>query len=161
MKGVDGSLEYSKLTALAKCVLCTSHGDSDPKRGLFLNKTLLNVHGALIGAKSIEAVGFVKNFIIRNGGLANIQVTCSMIRSSQNARQWYKSYLVERRRLEKFWKREKIENSEKDSWISTKRKWENKQIEHDIDFLKAGLEVAEQSVFKGNNAFVELLKVDL
>ena len=56
MKGVDGSLEYSKFTALAKCVMCISHGNSDPKRSFSLNKTPLNVHGALIREETIEAV---------------------------------------------------------------------------------------------------------
>ena len=37
---------------------------------------------------------------IRNGGLANIQVPSSLIKSSQNPRQRYKSYLVEKRRFE-------------------------------------------------------------
>ena len=109
MKGVDGSLEYSKFTALAKCVMCISHGNSDPKRSFSLNKTPLNVHGALIREETIEAVWLVKKFIIRNGGLANIQVTGSMIRSSQNARQRYETYLVERegkkKRKKKFRKR--------------------------------------------------------
>ena len=100
MKGVDVSLKYLKLTALAKCVLCISHGNSDSERGFSLNKTLLCVHGASIGEETIEAVRFVKNVIIRNGGLANIQVPRSLIRSSHNARQWYESYLVEKRRLE-------------------------------------------------------------
>ena len=59
---VDGSLKYSKLTALAKYVLCISHGNSDPETGFSLNKTLswnskkLSVHGALVGENIIEAV---------------------------------------------------------------------------------------------------------
>ena len=100
MKSVGGSLKYSKLTVFPKCVLCVSHGNSDPKRGFSFNKTLLSVHGASIGEETIEAVRFVKDIVIRNGGLANIQVTHSMIRSSQNARQRFESYLVEKRRLE-------------------------------------------------------------
>ena len=155
MKGVDVSLKYLKLTALAKCVQCISHGNSDSERGFSLNKTLLCVHRASIGEETIEAVRFVKNVIIRNRGLANIQVPHSLIRSSQNARQWYESYLVEKRRLEE---EEKEKNQEKDSWISAKRAWENKQIECDIDQLKAGLEVAEQSVIEGNNDFAKSLK---
>ena len=85
MKGVESSLKYLKLTALAKCVLSIPHGNSDPERGFFVNKTLLNVHRASTGEETIETVRFVKDFIIRNGGLANIQVTRSMIRSSRNA----------------------------------------------------------------------------
>ena len=46
---------------------------------------------------------------IRNGGLANIQVPRSLIRSSQNPRQRYKSYLVEKRRFEE----EKEKNEKK------------------------------------------------
>ena len=100
MKGVDSSLKYLKLAALSKCVLCISHSNSDPERGFNLNETLLSVHGASIGEEAIEAVRFVKAFVIRNGGLAIIQVTRSMIKSSQNARQLYESYLVEKSRLE-------------------------------------------------------------
>ena len=100
MKGVDGSLKYLKLTALAKCVICISHGNSDSERGFSLNKTLLSFHGALIAEETIEAVRFVNGFIIRSGGLAKIQVTHSMIRYSQNARQRYESYTVEKRKLE-------------------------------------------------------------
>ena len=48
MKGVDGALEYWKLTALAKCVQCISNGSGDPGGGFFLNKTLLTVQGASI-----------------------------------------------------------------------------------------------------------------
>ena len=100
MKGVDSSLKYLKLAALSKCVLCISHSNSDPERGVNFNETLLSVHGASIGEEAIEAVRFVKAFVIRNGGLANIQVTRSMIKSWQNARQLYESYLVEKSRLE-------------------------------------------------------------
>ena len=99
MKGVDSSLKYLKLAALSKCVLCISHSNSDPERGVNFNETLLSVHGASIGEEAIEAVRFVKAFVIRNGGLANIQVTLSMIKS-QNARQLYESHLVEKSRLE-------------------------------------------------------------
>ena len=108
MKGVDGSLKYSKLTALVKCVLCISHGGSDPERGFSLNKTLLSVRGVSTGEETFETVRFVNDFIIRNGGLANIQVTRSMIRSSQNARQRYESYLVENKRLEEKEKKKKL-----------------------------------------------------
>ena len=80
--------------------MCISHGNSDPKRSFSLNKTPLNVRGALIREETIEAVWFVKKFIIRNGGLANIQVTGSMIRSWQNARQRYETHVVEKRKLE-------------------------------------------------------------
>ena len=85
MKGVDGSLKYSKLTALAICFLCLVHRNSDPESGFFLNKTLLSVHGASIGEEIFEAVRFAKDFIIRNGGLSNIQVKRFMITSSKNA----------------------------------------------------------------------------
>ena len=84
-KGVDGSLKYSNLTALANCVLCISDGNNDPERG------------------------FSFRVFIRNGGLANIQVPSSLIRSSQNPRQRYKSYLVEKRRFEE----EKEKNEKK------------------------------------------------
>ena len=108
MKGVDGSLKYLKLTALVKCVLCISHGGSDPERGFSLNKILLSVRGVSTGEETFETVRFVNGFIIRNGGLAIIQVTRSMIRSSQNARQRYESYLVEKKRLEEKKKKKKL-----------------------------------------------------
>ena len=97
--------------------MCISHGNSDPKRSFSLNKTPLNVRGALIREETIEAVWFVKKFIIRNGGLANIQVTGSMIRSWQNARQRYETHVVENEKTGKlniiliYWKQfSKLQN---------------------------------------------------
>ena len=116
-KGADGSLKYSKLTALVKSVLYLRH--SDPERGFSVNKTLLSVYGASLGEGTIEAVKFVKDFIIRNGGLSNIQVIRPMIGSSQNAKQCYLvfniakqrySYLVKKRRSEEE-EKEKIKNN--------------------------------------------------
>ena len=80
-------MKYLKLTALGKRVPFISHANTDSERGFLLNKTLLNVHGASVASETIEAVRFVKDLIVRNGGLAKIQVTRSMIRYSQNARQ--------------------------------------------------------------------------
>ena len=74
MKGVDGSFKYLKLTVYAKHILCISHGNNNPERDFFLNNTLLSVQGASIREETIEAVRFVKDLIIRNGGLPNIQL---------------------------------------------------------------------------------------
>ena len=48
----------------------------------------------------LKQLDLSKGFIIRNWSIGNIQVTSSMIRSSQNARERYESYLVENRILE-------------------------------------------------------------
>ena len=78
---------------------------------------------------------------------------------SQNARQRYESYLVEKRRLEEEEKKKLRKRFQQKENEKTKRN-EIQKIERHNDVLKAGLEVTdteagtEQSIIEENDAFL-------
>ena len=63
----NGSRKYEKQWILVKCVMLISHGNTDPERGLSINKHILKIHGFSTDEKTIEAIYMLKDYIIKCG----------------------------------------------------------------------------------------------
>ena len=72
-------MKYSTIAKLILCVLLLPHGNADPERGFSLNKNVLAVHGISIKEETLEAIRMVKDFIIGNSGVMNIEISKDLI----------------------------------------------------------------------------------
>ena len=72
-------MKYNTIAKLSLFVLLLPHGNADPERGVSLNKNVLTVHGFSIKEETLEAIRMVKDFIIRNNGVMNIEISKDLI----------------------------------------------------------------------------------
>ena len=68
-------MKYNTIAKLCHCVLLLSHGNADPERGFSLNKNVLAVHSFSIKEETLDAIRMVEDFIIRNNGVINIEIS--------------------------------------------------------------------------------------
>ena len=72
-------MKYNTIAKLSLFVLLLPHGSSDPERVFSLNKNVHAVHGFSIKEETLEAIRMVKDFIIRNNGVMNIEISKDLI----------------------------------------------------------------------------------
>ena len=73
-------MKYNTIVKLSLCVLLLPHGNTDPERGFSLNKNVLvAVHGFSIKEETLETIRMVEDFIIRNNGVMNIEISKDLI----------------------------------------------------------------------------------
>ena len=85
----DSSLtvKFPVLTAVMKCILSMSHGNSAPESGFSINKHILDIHGHSLKEDTIEAIRVVKDAILRYPSLLDIPITKEMIKNVKASRQ--------------------------------------------------------------------------
>ena len=59
----QGRAKFPQLCALAKCVLCISHGNSTPERGFSLNNNMLSIYCRSIHENTLASLRIVKDGI--------------------------------------------------------------------------------------------------
>ena len=73
-------MKYNTIAKLSLCFLILPHGNADPERGFSLNKNVLvAVHGFSIKEETLETIRMVEDFIIRNNGVMNIEISKDLI----------------------------------------------------------------------------------
>ena len=116
------------------------HSNADPERGFSLNKNLFAVHDFSIKEETLEAIRMVKDFIIRNDGVMNIEISKDLIEHCKVSRTGYQCYLNEQR---------KIHEEEK-----SRKKLRGKKSKNELTRKKAvlikSMKVAENCVDEGN-----------
>ena len=60
----DGWPKYHNLRQLARIILFLSHGNSDPERGFFINKSILQSHVTSLEEGAIVALRLVRDYIL-------------------------------------------------------------------------------------------------
>ena len=80
----EGKPKYSKLCTMVNCVLTLLHGNADPERGFSITKHQLDLHGNAAD-KYPRISPNLKDFLMRNGGIENFNVTPELIRKCENA----------------------------------------------------------------------------
>ena len=130
-------------------MLSLSHGNSDPEHGFSINKQLLNIHGYSLGEDTIEAIRIVKGGIQRQGGVNSIK---ELLVTAKNARQKYHADLEEKQKLNELEEKKRIETEKEKAAAQTKTKLAEDidQFDADLNMLKTGISVAEQSITEGN-----------
>ena len=89
-----GVSNYKNLYTLAvHCVFVIPHGNAEPERGFSINKHLLSIHGNSTKEDTLVALRFVKDGLIRIGGLKNFVVTKDLIKCCREARNKYEESL--------------------------------------------------------------------
>ena len=101
IKNSDGKPKFKILSKLALTCLCLSHGNADPERGFSLNKHLLERHGPNIDEETIISICLIKDYLIRIGGLSNIDtIPSNMLRSCRSSYQAYVKFLNDNKKAE-------------------------------------------------------------
>ena len=142
-------MKYNTIAKLSLCVLLLPHGNADPERGFSLNKNVLAVHGFSIKEETLEAIRMVKDFIIRNNGVMNIEISKDLIEHCKVSYTRYQCCLNEQR---------KIHEEEK----SRKKLREEEESKNELIREKAVLinnvKVAENCLDEGNTELENLTK---
>ena len=145
-----GKLKYEKLSKLALGIFVIPIANPAPERGFSINKIMLQIHGSSLDDETIVAIRFVKDHIIKCGGVMNVKISKDLLRSVQSASQRYLAFLDEKRKNEKKEEEEKkrkeleaAEYSKKNEELE-KKKAEREQHEKDKSTLKDGIAIAEE-----------------
>ena len=75
--------KYKNLLLLCHCILTLPHDNAEPERGFSINKAILAVHGFSIKEDTLEALTLVKDFLILNGGVDEVEVTKELRKSCE------------------------------------------------------------------------------
>ena len=86
-------MKYPVLVCLFKLILFLSLGNSAPENGFSINKLLLEIHGSSLKKETIEAIGMVKDSILKYESILDIPVTKEMISMVNTSRQLYMGHL--------------------------------------------------------------------
>ena len=89
-------MKYNTIAKLSLCVLLLPHGNADPERGFSLNKNVLAVHSFSIKEETLDAIRMVEDFIIRNNGVINIEISKEHCKVCHTR---YQCYLNEPRKI--------------------------------------------------------------
>ena len=149
----EGAPKYRKLTTLVNCILTLSHGNADPERGFSVNKQQLDLHGNTTDEHTLEALRIVKDYLIRNGGVEDFDVTSILINKCDNAHAQYDVYLEEKRKQEN-----RVIEMKAAAADENKKIGDLQQIERDIGLLQNGLKMTEDIIKEGNAEINELLR---
>ena len=63
----EGKSKFKILSLLCLCILTLPHGNAESERGFSINKAILVLCGFSPHEETLEALRFVKDFIIENG----------------------------------------------------------------------------------------------
>ena len=134
------------------CVLILSHGNTDPERGISVNKYLLNIHWSTTSEETIEALRFVKDCLNRKGGVESIKYSKGLIKVCQNVHSLYTQDLAEKRK-------EELEANEAAIQVQEQEKKQDKlkEMDNDLAMIKLGIKIAENSIKDGNSDLESLL----
>ena len=92
-------MKYNTIAKLSLCVFLLPHGNADPERGFSLNKNVLAVRGFSIKEETLEVFRMVKDFLIRNNGLMNIEIGKDLIEHCKVFHTRYQCYLKEQSKI--------------------------------------------------------------
>ena len=87
--------KYHNLWILVKYILVLSHRNADSERGFSINKRLIDLHGYNIQEESIEAVRFVKDYLIQTrivGILQSVNERKDGNPTRKTCNEYFKSY---------------------------------------------------------------------
>ena len=71
----------------------------------FVNKFLIDIHGSSVSGGTIEAIRLVKGFLIRKGGVKNVDISKDMLNSCKGA---YRRYGLDLRNKKKRLEEEEV-----------------------------------------------------
>jgi hypothetical protein len=142
---IEGRPKYLKLVTFVNLILTLSHGNADPERGFSITKQHLQLHGNKTDENTLNALRNVKDYLVRNGGSENFEVTIDLISKCKDSHSQYEIYKAEKEEIE----RRLLED------VTTKKKETENQdrladIERDIGVLQNGIKMAEKIVKEGN-----------
>ena len=92
-------MKYDTIAKLSLCVLLLPHGNAGPEKGFFLNKNVLAVHNFSIKEETLEAIRIVKDFINRNNGVMNIEISKDLIEHCKVSHTRHQCYLNKQRKI--------------------------------------------------------------
>lgn len=75
MEDENGQIKFPQLSALIKCILSLSHGNSGPEKGFSLNKAILQTHGVSLNEDTLSALRNVRDKLIRLKGVSKFVIT--------------------------------------------------------------------------------------
>ena len=155
LKDEQGRKKCPQLFALVKCVLPLRHGNSAPENGFSINKSMLKVHGHSLGEDTLEALRVVKDAIVNSGSVLNIRITHTLIMSVKNFYQKYQADLGAKRKLKEEAERRKRATEEEAKQLKTKSTEDDEvsKIDEEIKSKRAGIAVADETIFDGNRKF--------
>ena len=142
-------MKYSTIAKLSHSVLLLPHGNADPEMEFSLNKNILAVHGFLIKEETLEAIRIIKDLIIRNNGVMNIEINKDLIEHCKVSHATYQCYLNEQRKIHEEEKSRKKLSQEEES--------KNELIREKAVLIKS-MTVAENCVDEGNTESENLTK---
>ena len=142
-------MKYNTIAELSLCFLILPHGNADPERGFSLNKNVLAVHGFSIKEEKLEAFRMVKDFIIKNNGVMNIEISKDLIKHCKVSHTRYQCYQNEQR---KFHEEEKSRKK-----LLKKEESKNELIREKAVLIKS-IKVTENCVDEANTELENLTK---
>ena len=93
------SSRFPCITSLFIIVSSLSQGGSAPENGFSINKYMVQLRGSSIGPDTIEALRFVKDFILSCGFILDIPITKSLLQAAELAHSRYQADLEVKRKL--------------------------------------------------------------
>ena len=138
---------------------CThSHDKTYMERKSSLNKYLLAIHGGSTSEKVIEAILFVKDYVILNGGKNNVPITRAQLKKLTQSRQKWKEDLKAQRELkqkEYGAKREMQPEKSKENKLNENKK----RINEGTETIKARIEIADDLLKSWQSELEEVTKM--
>ena len=142
---MEGRPKYRKLVTFVNHILTLSHGNADAERGFSITKQHLELHGNKTDEDTLNVLRNVKDYLVRNGGSENIEVTIDLISKCKNSHAEYQIYKAEK---------EKLECRLLEDAATKKKVAENQdklaEIEIDIRVFQNGIKMAEKIIKEGN-----------
>ena len=149
----DGKKKYLNLSLLAIYFLILPHGNADPEKGFSINKLLLQRHGFSISEDCIEALCFIKDYIIRIGGVSKVKIDQKMLQSCASSRARYQTYLDTENRKRK--DETKLKEAEKEV---EKKKTKAEEVDSTISTLQVKMKLADGMIEEGNKLLKACVK---
>lgn len=159
IKDENGHLKFKALSALMLGICTLSHGNADPERGFSINKHMLDTHGTSTSKKTIEALRFVKDYVILNGSVNNMTIPKELIKICSQARQRLEDDLKaerEAKRIEEDARRQ----LNKQAVELQKQKSEESEMFSNLKKLDKKLKISNDLLNEGQNELEELTKSD-
>ena len=96
-----GSSKFPCITSLFKVTSSLLHGNSALEHDFSVNKYMIQLHDTSIGPDTIEALRFVKDFILSYGSILDTPITKSLLQAAKLAHLSYQADLEVKRKLKK------------------------------------------------------------
>ena len=129
------------------------HTNVEWECGFSINKGLLSIHRYSTKDETIVVLQLVKDCIIEREGIEKIQVTQELVSSSERARERYRVFLEQQRKVEEQIKLARVKED-----LAKQTKYALSELDNEIRFEKKGIDVAETSIEEGNHELGEAMK---